>query len=214
VEWIVATRSHGKWAELVPLLAAHGIQAIGLDDAGVVYDPEEAEIERFDTFEENALAKARYFAAKSQRPCLADDSGLCIDALGGRPGVRSRRFAIDASVVARSFATEAEANNHAMLDACQETGVRPPWPAHYACAAAYADAARSLVACGRSDGAIVPAPVGAGGFGYDPYFFSADLGVTFAEASRTAKARVSHRGRAVAALLARIAAAESAGSAR
>ncbi len=199
--WIIATRNRGKLAELQPLLAGAGIVAIGLDEAGVVASPEEDGIEAFETFEANALAKARYFAARTGRPCLADDSGLRVDALEGRPGVRSRRFAEDNGVPISAHVDEDAANNDALIDACWNSGWAPPWPAHYVCAAAYSDATRDECALGRTDGTILPDRDGSGGFGYDPFFVSADLGVSFASASRDAKARVSHRARAFSQLL-------------
>ena len=213
MQWLIASRSHGKLAKLVPMLAEHGIVAIGLDAAGVVLNTAEDDIECFDSFEANALAKARYFAALTGLPCVADDSGLCVEALDQGPGVRSRRFASDRGVATLGGSVD-EANNLAMLDACWDSGRAPPWTAHFACAAAYVDATRTCVAAGRTDGAIIPAPDGVGGFGYDPYFMSADLSVTFALASREAKSRVSHRGRAFANLLALLRRAQSATSAR
>ncbi len=212
--WLIATRNHGKLTELAPMLAARGIGAIGLEDAGIAYHPAEDSIECFDSFEENALAKARFFAARTGMPCLADDSGLCIDALNGRPGVRSRRFAVDEGHPRRPGASEDDANNDAMLDACWNSGWAPPWAAHYACVAAFADGAREHTADGRTAGVIMPEPRGDGGFGYDPYFVSTQLGVSFAIASREAKAQVSHRARAVNGLLAHVFSEHSGASAR
>ncbi len=212
--WIIATRNRGKLAELVPMLAARDIEGVGLDDAGVTYNAAEDAIESFDTFEANALAKARYFSALTGRTCLADDSGLCIDALGGDPGVRSRYFAMDSGFRARIGASADSANNEAMLDACWNSGWAPSWTAHYTCVAALVDSNRALTGDGRCDGVIVPEADGSGGFGYDPYFVSAELGITFAIASREVKAQVSHRARAVAALLARVSATHSGTSAR
>ena len=196
------------------MFAVSGISAIGLEAAGIGYEPAEDDIECFDSFEENALAKARYFAARTGMPCLADDSGLCIDALNGRPGVRSRRFAVDERHPPRAGASEDEANNDAMLDACWNSGWAPPWAAHYACVAAFADADREYTADGRTAGVIVPEPRGDGGFGYDPYFVSTELGVSFAIASRETKAQVSHRARAVTGLLMRMIPGHSGASAR
>ncbi len=104
---------------------------------------------------------------------------------------------------------EDAANAEAMLDACWDSGRAPPWAAYYACAAAFVDASREVVALGRTDGAIVPDRSGGGGFGYDPWFMSSDLGLSFAAASREAKQRVSHRGRAFANLLSQLTAAVS-----
>lgn len=195
------------------MLAARGIEAIGLDAAGIPASPAEDGIECFGTFEANAMAKARYFAALTGKACIADDSGLCVDALDGRPGVRSRRFASDAGISSAADG-EDDANNSALLEACWDSGWAPPWAAHFACAAAYADEIRTFVAIGRTDGAIMPDHDGSGGFGYDPYFLSVDLGVTFAAAGRDAKALVSHRGRAFSNLLARVHSADAAASAR
>ena len=203
VEWIVATRNRGKLLELMPILAAQGIGVVSLEDAGVAYSAAEEGIECFDSFETNALAKARYFAQITDRPCVADDSGLCVDALDGRPGVRSRRFARDLGISVLAD-HEDDANNEALLDACWDSGRAPPWSAHFACAAAYADALGTSVVLGRADGAILAERDGLGGFGYDPYFRSTQLGVTFAAASREAKSHVSHRARAFSALLAQM----------
>lgn len=204
ISWIIATRSRGKLAELVPMLAARGIHGIGLDDAGVAATPDEDGIEVFDTFSANAIAKASWFAARTGLPCVADDSGLCIDALDGAPGVRSRRFAADRGHEPMVGSDEDTANNDAMLDACWDSGRAPPWRAWYSCAAAYCDGRRTVVAVGRTEGAIMPEHDGNGGFGYDPFFVSTDLGMSFARATREAKAVVSHRSRALAALLERL----------
>lgn len=201
IPWIVATRSAGKLLELVPLFQARGIDVIGLLAAGIPESPDEACIEAFDTFEENARAKAAYFARLTGRPCIADDSGLCIEALDGGPGVRSRRIASDLGYTIDERGEDV-ANNEAVLDACWNSGWAPPWRAHYACAAAYANGTETaLVVSGRTDGALQPDHDGDGGFGYDPYFVSDDLGISFGQASREAKSRVSHRARAFAALV-------------
>jgi XTP/dITP diphosphohydrolase len=184
------------------MLAAHGITVVTLDEVGVAVHPDEDRVEVFDTFEGNALAKARYFAARTGMPCLADDSGLCIDALDGAPGVRSRRFAADHGHLSSSGQNEDTANNEAMVDACWDSGRAPPWSARYACAAAFCDGTREHVVTGYTEGAIQPDSDGDAGFGYDPFFFSRDLGVSFGRASREAKAAISHRGRAVGALMA------------
>ena len=200
--WLLATRNRGKRAELTPMLAAHGITVMTLDEVGVAVHPDEDRIEVFDTFEDNALAKARYFAARTGMPCLADDSGLCIDALDGAPGVRSRRFAADHGHLSTNAQNEDAANNEAMVDACWNSGRAPPWSARYACAAAYCDDTREHVVTGYAEGAVQPDSDGSEGFGYDPFFVSHDLGFSFGRASREAKAGISHRGRAVSALLA------------
>lgn len=201
IPWIIATRSPGKLLELVPFFQARGIDVIGLDAAGVAESADEALIEVFETFEDNARAKAVFFARLTGRPCIADDSGLCIEALDGGPGVRSRRIASDLGYMIDERGEDA-ANNGAVLDACWNSGWAPPWRAHYACAAAYADATPTThVASGRTAGAVHPDHDGDGGFGYDPYFVSDDLGMSFGLASREAKSRVSHRARAFTALV-------------
>jgi XTP/dITP diphosphohydrolase len=202
--WIIATRSAGKLKELVPMLASHGIVGVGLDAAGVPVDAVEDAIEVHDSFTENALAKARYFAALTGRPCLADDSGLCVDALQGLPGVRSRRFAADRGLPVTDAGDEDTRNNDALVNACWDSGFAPPWAAHYACVMALVGGAVECVGEGRTEGVIQPERTGQGGFGYDPYFVSRDLGQSFAVASREEKARVSHRARALVALLARV----------
>ena len=196
---LLATRSAGKLRELMPMFAAAGIPVIGLEAAGLVHSPDEDAVEQFDTFEANALAKARYFAERSGRTTIADDSGLAVDALGGRPGVRSRRWSGRTDL---SGAVLDAANNAALLAALD--GV-PDRRARYVCVAAIAGewAGRATEGTWRGEtaGRIIDDPRGEEGFGYDPYFLSDELGMTFGEASREAKERVSHRGRAFRAMI-------------
>lgn len=196
---LVATRSRGKQAELQALLAPLGCEIVFPDDIGITPSPEEAGLERFETFEENARAKAVWFATRSGLPTLADDSGLEVDALGGEPGVHSRRFAgrdgPDHLVTA--------ANNDVLL--ARLSGVRSAErTARYRCVLVWHDpvAGTELMTVGRTEGRIAEALQGTGGFGYDPLFVSDELGVPFGVASRAAKGVVSHRGRAVAAMVA------------
>ena len=197
---LLATRSAGKLRELAPLLAELGLEARTLDALGIVATPDEAAIEAFDTFEANALAKARHFHAISGLPTVADDSGLALDALGGRPGVRSKRWSGRDDLAGPALD---DANNAALLAALAGAHVRR---AHYVCVAAYVDGARELVGRGETHGAIADAPTGGEGFGYDPYFLSDDLGCSFGVAPLVEKQRVSHRARAVRALIAQLAA--------
>src|SRR3989304_2105536 len=96
MDLLVATRSRGKLSEIKAILAeVPGLRVLDLEEAGVPHDPAEDALEPHDTFEENALSKARYFRTLSGLPTVADDSGLEVDALGGAPGVRSKRFAPD-----------------------------------------------------------------------------------------------------------------------
>ncbi|MDX1568267.1 MAG: non-canonical purine NTP pyrophosphatase, partial [Longimicrobiales bacterium] len=92
---LVATRSSHKLQEIRKILAPADVEVLGLDDAGIPWTEQEEELEPYDTFRENAASKARYFHDRSGLPTVADDSGLAVDALGGRPGVRSKRFAPD-----------------------------------------------------------------------------------------------------------------------
>lgn len=211
----LATRSAGKIRELRALCAERGVAVQTLDELGIAETAAEDALEVFDSFEGNARAKAEYFAALLPgRWILAEDSGLVVDALGGAPGVRSKRWTGSSATGA---ALDAE-NNAALLRALEGAVDRR---ARYVCvavlcrldAAAHAGSLSSphdmralrhdaLVREGRVEGRIAVIARGTNGFGYDPYFESEELGCTFAEAERDAKARVSHRGRAVRALLA------------
>lgn len=201
---LVATRNEGKRAELVALLAPLGSTILSLDTAGIAESPEEEAIEAHATFEQNALAKARHFHALSGLPTIADDSGLAVDALGGSPGVRSRRWSGRSDLQGRAL----DAANNALLveslRAVQDRGAR------FVCAVAFVDEHRELVRRGETEGRIVDEPRGTLGFGYDPHFFSLELQRTFGEASREEKAGVSHRGRALRALRSALLGAEDA----
>ncbi len=205
VRVVLATRNEGKVQELVPLMTSVGVQVVTLADLGVTESPDEDALEVFDSFEENALAKARYFARLTGAIVLADDSGLAVDALGGRPGVHSKRWSGRTDLHGASLDA---ANNaflqHALAEAAIHT-VPMSRRARYVCAAACVwgdeDALREAVVRGETTGQLLEGARGTAGFGYDPYFLSDDLGATFAEVEREAKARVSHRGRAFIALL-------------
>jgi XTP/dITP diphosphohydrolase len=199
---LVATRSRGKQAELRHLLAPLRREIVFPDDIGLGESAEEAALEAFDSFEANARAKARWFALASGLDTLADDSGLEVDALLGAPGVHSKRFAghdgPDHEVTA--------ANNAELLR--RLAGVPPSRRgARYRCVlvtarpSPIAGETAEMVCEGVTTGRILEAPAGAGGFGYDPLFWSDDLQMSFGEASAEAKGRVSHRGRAVEALI-------------
>lgn len=196
---LIATRSEGKRRELLPLLAPLGSRLLTLDEAGVAPDPAEDAIEAHATFEENAVAKARWFHERTGLPCIADDSGLAVDALGGAPGVRSKRWSGRDDLEGAAL----DAANNAMLlgslAAAEAAGARGRG-ARYVCVGAYVDGQREVVHRGETLGFIVDEPRGRGGFGYDPYFWSPELGATFGEATMEAKAQVSHRGRAMRAL--------------
>ncbi|HEX6049680.1 MAG TPA: non-canonical purine NTP pyrophosphatase [Gemmatimonadaceae bacterium] len=196
---LLATRSAGKVREIAPMFTAAGLTLVSLGELGIDESEEEDQLECYDTFEDNALAKARYFFEVSGGiPTIADDSGLEVDALGGRPGVASKRWSGRTDL--RGAALDA-ANNQTLITAL--AGLNGP-AARYVCVAAYVAVGLELTARGETSGTIVPIPRGTGGFGYDPYFMSSDLGRTFGEATVQEKEAVSHRGRAFRALLARI----------
>ena len=201
---LVATRSAGKWRELDPLLAAAGFAPEDLVRAGLEETEDEVELEAFETFEANAVAKARHFFSRSGGvPTVADDSGLEVQALGGRPGVRSKRWSGLVGLDGRALD---DANNAKLLSSLLAlagvSGGATNRAARYVCAAAYVDGDREVVARGETAGTIALAARGSRGFGYDPYFVSDELRVTFGEASRELKERVSHRARAFRALIA------------
>jgi XTP/dITP diphosphohydrolase len=155
-------------------------------------------VETGTTFEANALLKARHAAARSALPALADDSGLEVDALGGRPGVWSARYA---------GATATDADNNALL--LSELAGLPPErrAARYRCVLALvrsAEDAAPLIASGSWEGRIGIQPAGRGGFGYDPLFVPEGLEVTAAELPAAQKNALSHRGRALSALAAQL----------
>lgn len=153
--------------------------------------------EPYATFVENALAKARHAAALTALPALADDSGLCVDALNGAPGVLSARFA--------GVPGNDELNNAELLRRLAGITRRD---AHYTCVLVVVRAAgdpEPLLVDARWDGAIAHAECGAGGFGYDPLFYLPQLGVTAAELDLDHKNRLSHRGQAMRALSNRLA---------
>jgi len=198
---LLATRSMGKRREIEPMLCAQGWVVLDLAAAGCDERPEDEErLEGASTFAANALAKARHFHARSGLPTVADDSGLACDALDGAPGVRSKRWSARPDLTGRSLD---EANNALLLRALAEAARRGAASrvARYVCAAAYVDGVRAEVAQGETAGRILDGPAGTEGFGYDPLFWSDELQASFGFVSREEKARVSHRARAIAALL-------------
>lgn len=195
---LLATRSSGKLRELHGILASAGLSGVTLDDVGIAAAPDEEHIEVFDTFKENALAKARYFHERSGMPTMADDSGLSVRALGGAPGVYSRRYSDRDDLTGQDLD---DANNAKLLNALKGTDDRS---ARYTCAAAFVDGPGEWVAMGETHGRVIEEARGNEGFGYDPFFFSTELGKTFGEATVVEKEAVSHRGRAFRALMAEL----------
>lgn len=197
---VIATRSSGKVAELIALMSSFGVPVATLAEVDVPESPDEDALEVFSTFEANALAKARYFSRLTGAIVLADDSGLAVDALEGRPGVHSKRWSGRTDLHGESLDA---ANNEFLqrsLAVAASTSACASRRARYVCAAACVgcldDTTVEVVVRGETTGQLLFGPRGSSGFGYDPYFLSDDLGVTFAEATRAEKAVVSHRGRA------------------
>ena len=185
---VLASGNPGKKAEIERLLEPFGTRVVTQAELGVT----EAE-EPYETFRDNALAKARHVCFATRLPALADDSGLCVDALGGAPGVHSARYAGEPKSDQR--------NNEKLL---AEMAHHEDRRAHYVCCLVLMRGpgdALPLVAEAQWHGEIAYAPRGSGGFGYDPYFYLRDPGKTAAELDPGEKNRISHRGRALAALL-------------
>lgn len=185
---VLASNNFGKLKELKQMLGER-FDVRSMREMGVETDVEETG----ETFEENALIKARALMDICHCATLADDSGLCVDQLGGRPGVHSARYC--------GVHGDDEANNQLLL---KELSDQPtPHRAHYGAALALCRPGREpVIVYGRCEGEIIGEYRGTGGFGYDPLFLSDDLGVTFAEADPQAKNGVSHRARAIQKLIA------------
>jgi XTP/dITP diphosphohydrolase len=185
---VLASNNPGKLAEFAVLLAPLALEVVPQSAFGI---PEIAE--PHPSFVENALAKARHAARLSGLPALADDSGLCVDALGGAPGVHSARYAGE---------PKSDANNNAkLMDALSGTDERH---ARFVCTLVllrHAQHPQPLIAQGEWHGEILAAPRGSGGFGYDPLFLVPELGLSSAELTPDDKNRLSHRGRAMAELI-------------
>jgi len=192
VKVLVATRQPQKFLEIVEIFSGSPIRLVALPELGLEPTRAEEELEAFDSFSANALAKARHFRDRSGLPTLADDSGLRVDALGGAPGVRSKRFA--PAEMQAEMGTDT-ANNRYLLRLLRQVP-EPERTARFVCAAAVALPDVERVFLGQTEGRILTAPRGTGGFGYDPLFYVPDLGKTFAELSREEKNLVSHRGKA------------------
>lgn len=198
---LVATRSGNKLREIRAILReVHGLELVDLNDVGISPDPEEEGIEAFETFEENARAKAQYFRRRTGIPTIADDSGLSVDALDGRPGVHSKRFAPGGA--SRTAEARDRANNEYLLECLGDLELSER-TARYVCVAvldrgeATPGKGDDVVEFrGEAEGLILGRPRGDGGFGYDPLFFDRTMGRTFAELSPEEKHDRSHRGAA------------------
>ncbi|HJP85832.1 MAG TPA: non-canonical purine NTP pyrophosphatase [Gemmatimonadaceae bacterium] len=201
--YLLATRSEGKLRELRQIFADFHLDVIDLRGARVDRRAEENDLEQYPTFEENALAKARYFYDRAGGlPTFADDSGICVDALGGAPGVYSKRWSGVTGVPEPAIDV---ANNEKLVrlmgEAKEREGASFTDAAKYVGVAAYKDASIEVVRRGEIHGRVLEHPRGSGGFGYDPYFEAPELGGTFAESALSNTALVSHRARAFRALL-------------
>jgi XTP/dITP diphosphohydrolase len=188
---VLASGNPGKLREFEHLLAPLGIEVVTQGQLGI----SEAE-EPHHTFVENALAKARHVSRESGLPTLADDSGICVHALHGMPGVVSARYS--------GFPKSDERNNRALLEAMKNINDRR---AHYYCVLVLMRSAgdpQPIIAEGEWHGEIGRTPSGEGGFGYDPLFWLPEFGKTAAELSHDEKHAISHRGKAMKLLLQRI----------
>lgn len=194
---LAATRSPGKQPEIRRVLEPAGVEVVFPGDIGLWESSAEDALELGESFEANARSKAQYFARASGRPTLADDSGLEVFSLGGAPGVRSRRWA-----GASGPAEAVDAANNAELLRRLLGAAEPRRRARYRCVLVLLRHPEAVpeVFEGVCTGRILEEPRGAGGFGYDPLFFSDELGRTFGEATPEEKDAVSHRGRALHAL--------------
>ena len=188
---VLASNNPGKLREFKRLLEPLGIDVVPQADLGIA-EAEEPHV----TFVENALAKARHASAHARLPALADDSGVCVEALDGEPGVQSARYAGEPKSDAR--------NNALLIERLAGVADRR---AHYYCVLVlvrHAADPEPVIAEGAWQGRIVDQPRGSGGFGYDPYFEDLETGMTGAELPLDVKNARSHRGHAMRALIARL----------
>lgn len=197
---VIASSNPGKLREFEQMLAPLGIELVPQSKFGI---PEAGEPHA--TFVENALAKARHASRLSRMPAFADDSGICVAALGGEPGVHSARFA------GEPFAGSAEGrenqdrrNNEKLIASLSGQADRR---AHYYCVIVltrHADDPEPVIAEGRWHGAVIDTPRGSNGLGYDPYFYVSEFDRTAAELTPEEKNAASHRGKALAVLIAQL----------
>lgn len=184
MKFVLATHNPGKLKEMGDILARFGVEVVSPKDLGITVDVEETGA----TFAENAMLKAKAICAAAKLPAIADDSGLCVDALNGGPGVYSARYGGEGL----------DDKGRYMLLLNSMRG-QPTRAAHFACAIACVfPNGDELTAEGRCDGTIAFAPMGEGGFGYDPVFFVPELKKTFGQLTAEEKSAISHRGRALA----------------
>ena len=190
MKFVLASHNPGKLAEMQSILSGYGVEVVSPAEVGVSLEVEETG----GTFGENAMLKAKAYCEASGLPAIADDSGLCVDALNGGPGVYSARYGGE----------DLDDRGRCMLLLSNLRG-QTTRAAHFSCAIACAfPDGRTLTAEGRCDGAIAFAPLGDGGFGYDPLFLLTEKGKTFGQLSPEEKSAISHRGKALAAFAAEL----------
>lgn len=195
IRWVLASGNPGKLREFRALCESLGVHIVPQSALGIG----EAD-EPHGTFVENALAKARHASRASGLAAFADDSGICVAALNGAPGVHSARYA--APLVTPAREEQDQCNNAKLIAALHGKVDRR---AHYTCVIVLVrqpDDPEPLIAEGRWHGEIIDTPRGSGGFGYDPYFYVPALGKTAAELPAEEKNRISHRALAMARLVA------------
>ena len=180
---VLAAHKPGKLREMSDILSKFGIQVVSPADVGITVDVEETGT----TFAENAMLKAKAICEASGLPAIADDSGLCVDCLGGAPGVYSARYGGEG--------LDDRGRYMLLLQTMRGQTTRA---AHFTCAIACAfPNGDTITAEGQAPGTIAFAPMGEGGFGYDPVFFVPDKAKTFAQLTQEEKAEISHRGKAL-----------------
>ena len=194
---LLATRSAHKAREVARILAEEGQagpRLVTLEEASIPWSAAEESLEPYETFEENAASKASYFARRTGLATVADDSGLEVLALGGRPGVRTKRFA---PAERYSGLSRDEANNRYLVECLRDV---PPARrrARYVCVACFFDPGTGQATHfrGEASGRILTRGRGSGGFGYDPVFLDEGTNRSYAELSPEEKDERSHRGRA------------------
>ena len=187
MKFVLASHNKGKLSEMQEILGELGVEVVLQSELGLDLEPEETG----ETFLDNARIKARAVMEAGGLPAIADDSGLCVDALNGRPGVYSARYC--------GVHGDDEANNDLLL---KEMDGKTDRTAHYGCAVALCRPGHEpMTAYGKCTGRILTERTGNGGFGYDPLFFSDDLQESFGTADPAAKNAISHRARAIQELL-------------
>ncbi|MCF2616770.1 XTP/dITP diphosphatase [Oscillibacter valericigenes] len=182
-KFVLATHNPGKLKEMSDILARFGVEVVSPGDLGITVDVEETGT----TFAENAMLKAKAICAAAKLPAIADDSGLCVDALNGGPGVYSARYGGEG--------LDDKGRYTLLLNNMRGQTTRA---AHFTCSIACAfPNGDTLTAEGRCDGSIAFAPMGKGGFGYDPVFFVPEKAKTFGQLTAEEKSTISHRGKAL-----------------